>query len=161
MGDGDDRALVILEEALEPCDRFGVEVVRRLVEQQQIWRLQQQPAKRDAPPLAARERLDVDVRGGRRSASIASSSFESSSHAPAASIRSCTRACSASTLSISSGERSCANFSLISSNRWRSARISATPSSTMSFTVFAGSSWAPAAETDVIPSAGNASPTKS
>jgi hypothetical protein len=34
--DGDDGALVFLEEALEPGDRLGIEVVGRLVEQQQI-----------------------------------------------------------------------------------------------------------------------------
>ena len=62
--DGDDRARVVLQKALEPGDRFGVEVVGRLVEQQQIGRLQQQPAQRDAAALAARERRDVSV--GRR-----------------------------------------------------------------------------------------------
>ena len=39
VGDGDDGARVVLEEALEPGDRLGVEVVRRLVEQQQVRRL--------------------------------------------------------------------------------------------------------------------------
>ena len=62
MGDGDDRAGVVLEEALEPGDRLGVEMVGRLVEQQQVGRLQQQPAQRDAAPLAARQRGDVGVR---------------------------------------------------------------------------------------------------
>ena len=60
--DGDDGARIVLEEALEPGDRLGVEVVGRLVEQQQVGRLQQQPAQRDAAPLAARERRDVGVR---------------------------------------------------------------------------------------------------
>ena len=64
--DGDDRALVFLEEALEPGDRLGVEVVGRLVEQQQVRRLQQQPAQRHAAPLAAGERRDVGI--GRRTA---------------------------------------------------------------------------------------------
>ena len=36
MGDGDDRARVLLEVALEPGHRLGVEVVGRLVEQQQV-----------------------------------------------------------------------------------------------------------------------------
>ena len=54
--DGDDRAGIVLEEALEPGDRFGVEMVGRLVEQQQVGRLQQQPAQRDAAALAARQR---------------------------------------------------------------------------------------------------------
>ena len=64
--DRDDGAGIVLEEALEPRDRLGVEVVGRLVEQQQIGRLQQQPAQRDAAPLAAGERRDVGV--GRRQA---------------------------------------------------------------------------------------------
>ena len=59
--DRDDGALVVGEEALEPGDRLGVEVVRRLVEQQQVGRGEQQPAERDAAALAARERLDVAV----------------------------------------------------------------------------------------------------
>ena len=63
MRDRDDGALVVLEEALEPGDRLGVEVVRRLVEQQEVGRGEQQPAERDAPPLAAGERRDVAVAG--------------------------------------------------------------------------------------------------
>ena len=47
---------------LEPRDRFGVEMIGRFVEQQQIGRAQQQAAERHAPALAARQRLDVDVR---------------------------------------------------------------------------------------------------
>jgi hypothetical protein len=57
----DDGARIILEEALEPRDRFGVEMVRRFVEEQQVWRLQQQPAQRHAAALAARQRRDVSV----------------------------------------------------------------------------------------------------
>ena len=53
---------IVLEEPLEPRDRLGVEMVRRLVEEQQVRRLQQQPAERHAPALAARERRDVGVR---------------------------------------------------------------------------------------------------
>ena len=64
--DGDDGARVVLEEALEPGDRLGVEMVGRLVEQQQVRRLQQQAAERDAAPLAARQRRDVGI--GRRQA---------------------------------------------------------------------------------------------
>ena len=55
MGDGHDRARVVVQEALEPGDRLGVEVVGRLVEQQHVGPLQQQPAQRHAAPLAARE----------------------------------------------------------------------------------------------------------
>ena len=36
MGDRDDRALVVGEEPLEPEDGLGVEMVRRLVEEQQV-----------------------------------------------------------------------------------------------------------------------------
>ena len=64
VGDGDDGALVLLEVALEPADRLGVEVVGRLVEQQQVGRGQQQPAERDAAALAAGELGHVGV-GGR------------------------------------------------------------------------------------------------
>ena len=83
---GDDGARIVLQEPLEPGDRFGVEVVGRLVEQQQVGRLQQQPAQRDAAPLAAGERGHVRVGRRQRSASIASSSRESRSHALDASI---------------------------------------------------------------------------
>ena len=36
VGDGDDGAVVIVQEALEPGDRFGVEMVGWLVEQQHV-----------------------------------------------------------------------------------------------------------------------------
>ena len=58
----DDGARIVLEEPLEPGHRLGVEMVRRLVEQQQIGRLQQQAAQRDAAALAARQRRHVGVR---------------------------------------------------------------------------------------------------
>ena len=61
MGDGDDGALVGLEEALEPRDRLGVEVVRRLVQQQQVGRGEQHPRERDAPALAAGQRGHVSI----------------------------------------------------------------------------------------------------
>ena len=62
VSDGDDRAGVVLQEALEPCDRLGVEVVGRFIEQQQVRRSQQQPAQRHAPALAAGERRDIRIR---------------------------------------------------------------------------------------------------
>ena len=65
VGDRDDRALVLGEVALEPVDGLGVEVVGRLVEQQQVGRGQQQAAQRDAAALAAGELRDVGV-GGRQ-----------------------------------------------------------------------------------------------
>ena len=55
VGDRDDGAAVVLEGALEPGHRFGVEVVRRLVEQQQVGLGQQQPTQGDATALAARQ----------------------------------------------------------------------------------------------------------
>ena len=58
---GDHRALVLLEVLLEPVDRLGVEVVRRLVEQQHVGLLQEQAAQGHAAPLTAREVLDVLV----------------------------------------------------------------------------------------------------
>ena len=61
VGDRDDGAAIVGEEPLEPGHRLGVEVVRRLVEQQQVGRLQQQPAERDATALAARERADLGL----------------------------------------------------------------------------------------------------
>ena len=56
VGDRDDGARVVPEELLQPVDRLGVEVVGRLVEQQQVGAAQQQPAQGDAAPLAAGER---------------------------------------------------------------------------------------------------------
>ena len=53
VGDGDDGALVLLEVPLEPGDRLGVEVVRRLVEQQQVGRAssrRQSATRRRSPP---------------------------------------------------------------------------------------------------------------
>jgi hypothetical protein len=53
VGHADDGARVLLEVLLEPGDRFRVEVVGRLVEQQHVRLRQQQPAQRDAAALAA------------------------------------------------------------------------------------------------------------
>ena len=61
VGDGDDRARILLEEVLEPAHRLGVEVVGRLVEQQHVGLRQQQAAQRDAAALAARNLRDVRV----------------------------------------------------------------------------------------------------
>jgi hypothetical protein len=63
MGDGDDGAGILVQEALEPGDRFGVEMVGRLVEQQHVGLGQQQPAERDAATLPARELGDVGIPG--------------------------------------------------------------------------------------------------
>ena len=66
MGDGQDGALVIGEVLLEPLHALGVEVVGRLVEQQQIGLGQQQLAQRHAATLAAGQVGDGLV--GRRAA---------------------------------------------------------------------------------------------
>ena len=66
VGDGDDRAGVVVQVVLEPGHRLGVEVVGRLVEQQQVGLAQQQPAQRHAAALAAGQRGHVGV--GRRAA---------------------------------------------------------------------------------------------
>ena len=63
VGDRDDGALVVVQVALEPRDRLGVEVVGGLVEQQQVGLLEEQPAERDAAALAAGERGHVGVAG--------------------------------------------------------------------------------------------------
>jgi hypothetical protein len=47
--------------AREPVDGLDVEVVRRLVEQEQVGAVEQQPREPDPPPLAARQRRDRRV----------------------------------------------------------------------------------------------------
>ena len=64
VGDGDDRARVVVQEALEPGDRLRVEMVGRLVEQQQIGTSEEQPAERHSPALSTRQPGDVGVSGG-------------------------------------------------------------------------------------------------
>jgi hypothetical protein len=94
VGDGDDGAGVVLEEPLEPGDRLGVEVVRRLVEQQQVGvdsSRRHSATRRRSPPEST---LDVGVAGGRRSASIAISIVRWRSQASAASIFASSSACS-------------------------------------------------------------------
>ena len=63
VGDDQDRARIGAQMPFEPVDRLGVEMVGRLVEQQQLGLFEQQPAERDAAPLAARERGHVGVVG--------------------------------------------------------------------------------------------------
>ena len=57
----DDAAGVLLEVALEPGDAFGVEMVGRLVEQQDVGLGQQQPGQRHAALLAARQLRHVGI----------------------------------------------------------------------------------------------------
>ena len=56
MGDDQDRARIIAQMALEPGHALGVEMVGRLVEQQQFRRVEQQLAQRDAAAFAAGQR---------------------------------------------------------------------------------------------------------
>ena len=59
--DGKHRALVVVQEVLEPQDRLGVQVVRGLVEQQQVGSLEQQLAQGHATALAAGKHVDRHV----------------------------------------------------------------------------------------------------
>ena len=61
MGDGDDGARVVLQGALQPGHRLGVEVVGGLVEQEEVGLGEQQAAQRDPPALATGQGGDVGV----------------------------------------------------------------------------------------------------
>jgi hypothetical protein len=63
VGDGHDRARVVAQEPLEPRHRLGIEMVGRLVEQQQVGAGQQEPAQRHPAALAAGQRVDVGLAG--------------------------------------------------------------------------------------------------
>ncbi len=63
MRHGDDRAGVFLEMALQPGDGLGVEVVGRLVEQEDVRLTQQQAAEGDATAFAAGENGDGRIAG--------------------------------------------------------------------------------------------------
>ena len=63
VGHGHDGARVFVQMPLEPGDALGVEMVRRLVEQQQIGPFEQNLAQRHPPPLAAGELPHVGVAG--------------------------------------------------------------------------------------------------
>ena len=62
--DGHDGAGVAMEELLEPQHRLGVQMVGGLVEEQQVGRLEEQPAQGHATTLAAGENGDGRVRVG-------------------------------------------------------------------------------------------------
>ena len=130
--DGDDRSLVLVQEVLEPGDRLGVEMVGRLVEQQQVGRLQQQAAQRDAAPLAARQRSRPrhPAAAGEARPSRARAWSRDPRRRPLRS-RPAPWPAPRAACSISSGDMSSPNLALISSNRVSSARIGATPSSTL------------------------------
>jgi len=55
VGDGDDGALVLLQVALQPLDALGIEVVGRLVEEQDVRLLKQQTAEGHTTAFASRE----------------------------------------------------------------------------------------------------------
>src|SRR6185503_20268929 len=59
--DRDDGAGEVLQESLEPRDGLGIQVVRRLVEQQHVGVRQEQAAQRDAAALSARQRLHARI----------------------------------------------------------------------------------------------------
>ena len=61
VGDDQDGAGIVAQMAFQPIDGLGVEMVRGLVEQQQLGLLEQQPAERDAAALAAGELGHVGV----------------------------------------------------------------------------------------------------
>ena len=63
VGDGDDGALVVVEEAFEPGDGFGVEVVGGLVEEEEVGLREEKAAECDAAALAAGEGGDVGIAG--------------------------------------------------------------------------------------------------
>ncbi len=61
MGDDEDRTRIGAQVAFEPVHGFRVEMVGRLVEQQQVGLLKQQTAERDPAALAAGERGHVRI----------------------------------------------------------------------------------------------------
>jgi hypothetical protein len=140
VGDGDDRAGIRLQVVLEPGDRFGVEVVGRLVEQQDVGLLQQQPAESDAAALAAGQVVDGASAGGQPRASIAICRRADKSQAPSASIFSCTVPWRSISFAISSSDIGSAKRSLMRSYSSSSATASAAPWRTMSITVTPASS---------------------
>ena len=59
--DGQHCTLVVVQEVLEPQDRLGVQMVRGLVERQQVGSLEKQLAQGHAAALAAREHVNRHV----------------------------------------------------------------------------------------------------
>ena len=103
MGDGQDGARVGGQVLLQPLHALGVQVVGRLVQQEEIGPGQQQPAERDPAPLPAGQAVTSASPAGSRRASMAISSWASRSQALAASMASWTLAYSSMSRSISSG----------------------------------------------------------
>ena len=62
MGDGDHSSGILLQVLLQPQNTLGVQVVGGLVEQQQVWPLQQQLAQGDSAALTAGQHGDIGIR---------------------------------------------------------------------------------------------------
>lgn len=84
VGDGDDRAFVLLQMCLEPLDAFGVEVVGGFVEEEDVGLAEQQAAEGHAAPLAAGKGSDDGLRG--RALEGVHRSFELGVDFPAAAV---------------------------------------------------------------------------
>ncbi len=117
--DRDDGAGEALQELLEPLDALGIEMVRRLVEQQHVGLREQQTAQRDAAFLTARERADLRIPRRQRSASAAISSCRSRSSPSEANTIASSFACSAASASKSASASPYAAYT--SSSRLRTA----------------------------------------
>src|SRR5437879_13821651 len=63
VGDDQDRAGILPQVAFQPRYRFGVEMVGRLVQEQQVGLVEQQPAQGDPAGLPAGEVFDLGVIG--------------------------------------------------------------------------------------------------
>ena len=80
VGNGDNRSFVLLQVPFEPRDRFGIQMVCRLVQKQNIGLLQQKPAQGDAPFFSAGEHADFHI--GRRTAQSVHSQFKAGIEVP-------------------------------------------------------------------------------
>lgn len=63
MSDGNDGALVVVQEALQPGHGLGVRVVGRFVQEQHVRLFQQQAAQRHTAALTTGEVLDLGIPG--------------------------------------------------------------------------------------------------
>jgi len=63
VGHGDHRAWVVLEGPFEPGHRFGIKVVGRLIEEEQVRLGQEEPAQGHPPAFPSREGLDPGIPG--------------------------------------------------------------------------------------------------
>ena len=63
MGDGDDCSGISLQVLLEPGHRLGIEMIRWLIQKEDVGLFQKDAAKRDTPLLSARKNAADAVRG--------------------------------------------------------------------------------------------------